>query len=82
MLFAIGLFVLSGTLALLTQKSTSWTTSFGVGGIVTGSVIGLIPTLPVLLGAPPLSLHAAWEVPYGSFFVGLDALSAFFLVPI
>src|SRR4051794_23191466 len=81
-LLAIGLFVFSGALALLTQKSASWATGVGVGGVVTGSVIGSIPTLQVLLGAPPLSLHAAWDVPYGAFFVGLDALSAFFLLPI
>lgn len=42
----------------------------------------MIPTVSVLLGSPPLSLHLPWAVPYGSFFVELDALSAFFLLPI
>src|SRR5919198_1483001 len=81
-LLAIGVLVLSGCLALLTQKSASWATGCGVSGVVIGSVIGLIPSVPVLLGAPSLSLHVAWDVPYGAFFVGLDALSAFFLLPI
>jgi formate hydrogenlyase subunit 3/multisubunit Na+/H+ antiporter MnhD subunit len=38
--------------------------------------------VPVLLGAPPSFLRVPWEVPYGSFSVALDPLSAFFLVPI
>jgi hydrogenase-4 component B len=55
---------------------------FGPGGIILGSICGLAPALRVATGAPPLSLRIAWSVPYGSFCLRLDALSAFFLVPI
>jgi hydrogenase-4 component B len=55
---------------------------FGAGGIMLGSVCGLVPAIQVALGAPPQSLRMAWDVPYGSFYLRLDALSAFFLVPI
>jgi hydrogenase-4 component B len=34
------------------------------------------------MGAPAQSLRMAWDVPYGSLYLRLDALSAFFLVPI
>src|SRR5712691_717006 len=81
-LLAIALFMLSGCAALVARQSARWATGFGVSGIITGSVLGLIPILRVLLGAPALSLHARWDVPYGTFFVAVDALSAFFLLPI
>ena len=82
LLFAVGLFVISGFVALLTHKSVPWSTGIGVGGVVTGGVIGLVPVMRVLLGAPALSLHLPWQVPYGAFFVEVDPLSAFFLLPI
>ena len=62
--------------------SARWATMVGAGGAIVGSLLGLISIVPVLLGAPPLFLHVPWEVPYGSFSVALDALSAFFLLPI
>jgi hypothetical protein len=82
LLFAVGLFVISGFVALLAQKSVFWSTGIGVGGVVTGGVIGLVPVLRVLLGTPALSLHLPWQVPYGAFFVEVDPLSAFFLLPV
>jgi formate hydrogenlyase subunit 3/multisubunit Na+/H+ antiporter MnhD subunit len=49
---------------------------------VIGSLIGLVAAVPIFLGGPSAVLRLPWEVPYGSFFVTLDALSAFFLLPI
>src|SRR5437763_1508918 len=40
------------------------------------------PAAGVLLGQPVRSLRVAWDVPYGAFFVQIDPLSAFFLLPI
>ena len=54
----------------------------GVGGAVLGCLIGLVPTASVLWTGRVETLHGAWQVPLGSFFVQLDALSAFFLLPI
>lgn len=82
LLSAIVLLGLTGIAALSCGPSARWSTIIGVGGAVTGSVIGLIAAVPVLLGAPSLSLRLSWEAPYGSFFIALDALSAFFLLPI
>ncbi len=81
LLIALGVFVASGCAALVASRSARWATLLGVGGVITGSILGLFPTVSVLLGAPMLALHASWQVPYGSFFVELDALSAFFLLP-
>ena len=82
LLSATGLLILSGFGALLIQKSDRWCRLVGAGGSVTGCVLGLLASFPVAFGAPGWSLRLAWDVPYGSFFVAVDALSAFFLLPI
>src|SRR5213080_1509594 len=64
------------------QASPRWSTLLGVGGAVAGCGLGLIPAAGVLLGQPVRSLRVAWDVPYGAFFVQIDPLSAFFLLPI
>ncbi len=46
-----------------------------------GCLIGLVPTVSVLWTGGVETLRVAWHVPFGSFFVQLDALSAFFLLP-
>src|SRR5512143_3532739 len=83
LLAAIGLLILSGCAALLLQGARrAWCTAVGAGGAVGGCLLGLIPAARVLLGAPSSAVRAAWNVPGGAFFVELDALSAFFLLPI
>jgi len=82
MLLSVAVLVVSGFAALLGLRSARIATCIGVGGAVIGCAIGLIPALGVLLGGEVESLHLAWSVPYGSFFVQLDALSAFFIVVI
>ena len=45
-------------------------------------LLALIPTLRVLGGGPPESVRLPWDAPHGAFCIGLDALSAFFLLPV
>lgn len=82
LLAGIVLLVVSGLGALLIQQSPRWCSAIGAGGAVVGCLLGLISAVRVLLGAPASSLRVAWEVPGGAFFVAMDALSAFFLLPI
>jgi hydrogenase-4 component B len=79
LLLSVGILVCSGFVALLGHRSAGFATIVGVGGAVVGCAAGLIPALGVLLGGAIQSLHLAWSVPYGSFFVKIDALSAFFV---
>lgn len=81
-LAAIGLLLASGAAALLAGKSRRWCTAFGAGGALGACAIGLVAALGALLAGGTESLRLVWEVPYGSFFVAVDALSAFFLVAI
>ncbi|MGD0073346.1 MAG: proton-conducting transporter membrane subunit [Candidatus Binataceae bacterium] len=57
-------------------------TLVGAGGIILGCVCGFVPAARVTLGALAPTLRLGWDVPYGSLFLQLDALSAFFLLPI
>lgn len=81
LLLAIGVLVGSGAVAL-GAAGTRWGSRLGATGAVAGGAIGIVPALRVLAGAPTASLRVGWDVPYGAFFVKIDALSAFFLVPI
>ena len=53
----------------------------GAGGAVAGCALGLIPALRVLFLSAPESLQWPWSVPLASFHLGIDPLSAFFLLP-
>ncbi|MDX9722574.1 MAG: proton-conducting transporter membrane subunit [Myxococcota bacterium] len=79
---ALALFALGGVLALLTHRSKRWATRFGVGGAVLGSLLGLWLSLPAAINNGVDQLSIQWSLPYGSFSLALDALSAFFLLPI
>src|SRR5262249_57181227 len=41
-----------------------------------------VPALRIVFGGPVQSVYWYWPVPYASFAVELDALSAFFVIPI
>jgi hydrogenase-4 component B len=82
LLLAVGLLVASGFAALLTGRSPRWSTRCGVAGAVTACAVGLTAALPVAAGSHQAAIRMAWQVPYGSFFVEVDALSALFLLPI
>jgi formate hydrogenlyase subunit 3/multisubunit Na+/H+ antiporter MnhD subunit len=81
-LFAIVLLLLSGFLALLAGRNGRGANLLGGCGAVLGSVLGLIEALKILASGRAEQLRWAWNVPYGSFFVRVDALSALFLIPI
>ena len=81
LLLAIGALLLSGLASLIAPRSSRWSARLGVGGAVTGCLLGLLPVADVLGGQPTLSFRTRWDVPYGAFFVELDPLSAVFLLP-
>ena len=70
--------VLSGFASWLSRgRRAAW---FGCVGAVAGCALGLIPALRVLLRSTPESLTFPWSIPLASFSVGVDPLSAFFLL--
>ena len=77
---ALMFFAVGGVGALAVGQR--WCRHFGVGGVLAGCLCGLVPSLHVALGGPAQSLRMQWDVPYGTLFLRLDALSAFFLIPV
>jgi formate hydrogenlyase subunit 3/multisubunit Na+/H+ antiporter MnhD subunit len=49
--------------------------------VAVAAVLSVIPAVQVLAGGEALQFRCPWPVPYGEFFIQLDALSAWFLVP-
>jgi hydrogenase-4 component B len=82
LLMSAGVLVLSGVLALLAMRRGVIASLLGVVGVIAAALLGLVPVLRSLFGAPAESWQLDWALPVGSFFVELDFLSAFFLLPI
>jgi formate hydrogenlyase subunit 3/multisubunit Na+/H+ antiporter MnhD subunit len=78
----------SGVLALLLSRAPRWASVVGAGGAVVGCLLGLVPTVQVLLGGQgglggaPVGMGLDWDATHGVFRVEMDSLSAFFLVPV
>ncbi len=81
-LLAIGLLMASALAALLLARVPRLATICGVSGALLAGLVGLVASLRVLLTGVNESFVMAWCMPGGSFHVGLDAISAVFLVPI
>jgi formate hydrogenlyase subunit 3/multisubunit Na+/H+ antiporter MnhD subunit len=82
-LFELALAVLfAGAFGALIPAHPRWATSLGAGGAVLGSALGLLPAVRVLLGGNLAPIDLPWSAPGGELSLGIDPLSAFFLVPI
>ncbi len=73
---------LSGLAALAAGKSFTRSTVWGAGGTILACIAGLYPALYCLLTGEIDVLSLAWNMPFGSFLVALDPLSALFLLPL
>lgn len=82
LLAALVLQVSAGVAAAFCSRWPRLATALGAGGAVAGCVAGFGPTLGVLLGASSLELSLSWDAAHGAFQIGVDALSAFFLLPV
>jgi len=82
LLAALAVMISGGFLALLTCRKPRLSPFLGVCGVVLGCLMGLVPAVRVLCGGPVQTVRVTWNIPYGSFFVQIDALTALFLIPI
>ena len=82
LLLAIVIILFASLVSLSLYRYPAAASAAGVSGIVIGCVIGLIPTVTALMYGAGGSLELPWSVPGGSFSVGLDPLSALFLLVI
>ncbi|HLJ10939.1 MAG TPA: proton-conducting transporter membrane subunit [Planctomycetaceae bacterium] len=83
LLVSVAVLVGSGLLSLAVGRAPRPSSWVGAGGVLAAAAIGLSPVYRVLAtGEPALDMPIAWAIPTGSFTVGLDVLSAWFLVPV
>jgi len=82
LLFSFILFGVGAVASLVFARRGRWSSFAGAGGVILGCTCGIFPVLHVVMGAPPQSLRVAWDVPYGTLYLTLDPLAAFFLIPI
>ena len=80
--FSILVFVVCGAASLLLKKWRRIQTVLGAGGAMIGSLAGLCLAFQTLLKGPPLVWQGSWAMPLGTFSISIDALSAFFLIPL
>jgi hydrogenase-4 component B len=81
-LLAIALLGLSGLPACGLSARSAAGQRLTVALLLIGSGLGLAGVLVSLGGTVPLSMEMPWNLPWGRFAVGLDALSAVFLLPV
>ena len=82
MMLAIAALLFGAVVSLLLSGSRrNGVSVVAAASVGVAAVLGLIPATQVLAGGPALQLRYPWPVPFGEFFIQLDALSAWFLVP-
>ena len=82
LLWSVGFFCFCGTLSLVLGHRSRWSNLIGSMGPALGGIAGLYPAVAVLWTGKTEALRCVWHVPYGSFFLEIDPLSAFFLLPL
>ena len=81
LLASFGCFFMAAVLVSLlkNQAAKRWV---GCGGVLVGSVLGLIPSIQVLANGMPLAQNLGAPIPSLNISLGVDPLSAFFLIAI
>ncbi len=82
LLLALTLVALGALLALTLSRAPFLATTVAVVCVVAGCVLGLVAIADTLATESADALRLDWDGPHGPFVVGLDSLSAFFLLPV
>jgi formate hydrogenlyase subunit 3/multisubunit Na+/H+ antiporter MnhD subunit len=82
--FFYGLIVmlLGGVAAAFAGRNARTVCLLGAGACVAGSLMSTVPAIQTLAGGSSISISFVWHARAGSFFAEIDALSAFFLLPV
>jgi len=82
LLAALALLLASGIAAAALRRRPGTSSAVAAIGTVAAAVLGLIPSVRVLVDGAAVQAHAAWQMPFGSLAVAVDPLTAWFLAPI
>lgn len=81
-LSAVLFLFLSAALCLMLQRRPSAVNTLGSATAVIGGLLAMASAAGALASGQTPDFQIAWSVPFGSFHIALDALSAFFILPI
>ena len=81
-LISMSILFFSGLCSFFSGRNPRFANIVGAGGTVLGCLVGLVPAAIVLWTGRTMGIHRPWQVPFGSFSLQIDALSAFFLFTI
>jgi formate hydrogenlyase subunit 3/multisubunit Na+/H+ antiporter MnhD subunit len=82
LLWSLILLLLSGVGAGLLSRTPKVASLVGACGAVVGCAVALPMTVRILVTGGQQSERVAWDSVHGPFIIGIDALSAFFLLPV
>ncbi|HEY8874323.1 MAG TPA: proton-conducting transporter membrane subunit [Stellaceae bacterium] len=82
LLFSLALLFLGGLIAIAVRRRTGMAQLAGQIGAIAGSALGLVAAIRVLVSGDVQQLSGTWPMPGGSLHLEIDALSAFFLLPV
>ncbi|MGE3806263.1 MAG: proton-conducting transporter membrane subunit [Gemmataceae bacterium] len=82
MLGALVVFGVAASLAGLLGRWPHAATMVGAGGLVLACGLAVVSPLRTLLTGESLALRLSWDSAHGPFSIGVDPLSAFFLLPV
>ena len=82
LLIAIFILAAGGIGSLISGNNAGLSTRIGYISSIAGSTIGFFAAAVCFLTGDTDALSLAWHVPAGSFSVGIDPLSSFFLLPV
>jgi hydrogenase-4 component B len=80
-LSSVAIQLLCGISVLFLRRNNRFVSGIGAAGPIAACVIGLIPALKALSGIAIHPIHSSWNMPLGTISLGLDGLSALFLLP-
>jgi hydrogenase-4 component B len=81
-LSSVAIQLLCGIAVLFLRRNSRFVSAIGAAGPIAACVIGLIPALKALSGIEISPIRSSWNMPLGTISLGLDGLSALFLLPI
>lgn len=81
-LYSLVILTVSVFLILLTARFRNISGGIFLISLMAGSILGLISALNILISRGMAVYHLNFRMPLGEFYIGLDALSAFFLLAI
>jgi formate hydrogenlyase subunit 3/multisubunit Na+/H+ antiporter MnhD subunit len=82
LLFSLALLFLGGLIAIAFQRRAGMAQFAGQVGAIAGSALGLVGAIRVLVSGEAQQASGVWPMPGGSIHLEIDALSAFFLLPV